>query len=160
MAKRPQLPLDTEKLTEMVMARMLRLHQRVYERTDGKLGARLAGVSCLLLRTTGRRSGATRTVALAYATDGPDYILVASNNGSDQPPGWLENLRAHPEVEIQVGTVRSPGTASVVERGAPPYERLLRLANANNSWRYFHYQQKTSRPIPVVLVSPAPIALH
>ena len=141
---------------ERLLASVLGLHQRLYQASGGWLGARLGQVHCLLLHTVGRRSGMQRTVALAYVRQGTDYILVASNNGSDRPPQWLENLRAHPEVELQVARERLRGVARVVERGAADYERLLRAANANVGWRYFHYQQRTNRPIPVVVVTPAP----
>jgi deazaflavin-dependent oxidoreductase (nitroreductase family) len=133
----------------------LKLHQALYERTDGRMGHRMIGVPTLLLRTTGRRSGATRCNALVYASDGPGYVLVASNGGSDKAPGWLFNLQENPAVEIQLGRERSAGTARVVERGDEDYERLWRLVNDNNHGRYDAYQASTSRPIPLVVVTPA-----
>jgi hypothetical protein len=47
-----------------------------------------------------------------------------------------------------------PGTARVLEPGDQDYERLWRLANDNNHDRYDDYQSKTSRPIPLIVVSP------
>jgi deazaflavin-dependent oxidoreductase (nitroreductase family) len=138
-----------------VTGQVLRIHQRIYERSGGRVGHRMIGVPTLLLRTTGRRSGATRTNALVYARDDRDYLVVASNGGADQPPGWLHNVRAEPEVEIQVGTERMSGAARIVEPGHPDYERLWEIVNANNRDRYRGYQQKTSRPIPVVAVTPS-----
>ena len=41
----------------------LKVHQLVYERSGGLVGHRLLGMPTLLLRTTGRRSGQTRTSA-------------------------------------------------------------------------------------------------
>ena len=126
----------------------------------GTMGAQIAahlanaGVPTLLLSTIGRRSGATRTNALVYARDGEDYLLVASNGGADTPPAWLHNLRAHPDVEIQVARERRKGLARVVEATDPDYERLWRIVNANNHDRYTAYQQQTSRSIPVVAVTP------
>ncbi len=79
---------------------VLRVHDALYQGTDGRIGHRMIGVPTLLLRTTGRRSGATRTNSLVYARDGSDYLLVPSNGGADQPPAWLHNLRANPEVEV------------------------------------------------------------
>jgi len=114
----------------------------------------MIGVPTLLLRTTGRRSGVTRTNALVYARDGDDYLVVASAGGADQAPAWLHNLRAHPEVEIQVGRERRPGSARIVEGGDPDYDRLWRIVNDNNRDRYAGYQKKTSRPIPVIAVTP------
>jgi deazaflavin-dependent oxidoreductase (nitroreductase family) len=115
----------------------------------------MIGVPTLLLRTTGRRSGATRTNALVYARDGEDYLVVASNGGADRPPAWLHNLRAEPQVEVQVRRDRQRGTARIVEPSDPDYERLWKLVNENNRDRYTAYQQQTARPIPVIAITPS-----
>ena|ERR1700742_880637 len=133
----------------------LRVHERVYKATDGRIGHRLLGVPTLLLRTTGRRSGATRTNGLVYAPDGGDYLVVPSNGGADRPSAWLLNLQAEPEVEIQVGRERQRGSSRVVEPSDPDYARLWKIVNENNGDRYTAYQEATSRPIPVVVLTPA-----
>lgn len=133
---------------------VLRVHQELYVRSDGRIGHRTIGVPTLLLRTTGRRSGATRTNALVYARDGSDYLVVASNGGADRPPGWLHNVRAKPEVEIQIGRERKRATARIIESSDPSYDRLWKMVNENNRDRYTAYQQKTSRPIPVIAITP------
>jgi len=115
----------------------------------------MIGVPSLLLRTTGRKSGAERTNALIYAMDGPDYVLVASNGGSDNAPGWYFNAREKPQVAIQVGQQKLSGTARILDQGDGDYERLWRLVNDNNHARYDAYQKMTSRPIPLVVVSPS-----
>jgi F420H(2)-dependent quinone reductase len=138
-----------------VQRAVLELHGRLYEGSDGRVGHRMIGVPTLLLRSTGRRSGARRCNALVYAADGADYVLVASNGGSDRAPGWLHNVRAQPEVEVQVGRARSPGTARVLEPGDEEYARLWRLVNDNNHGRYDAYQRNTARPIPLVVVAPS-----
>jgi F420H(2)-dependent quinone reductase len=135
---------------------VLSVHQWLYSRSGGRIGHRLIGVPSLLLRTTGRKSGMFRTSALVYARDGDSYLLVASNGGADQPPGWLFNIQAQPKVEIRVGTVTMSATAAVVNAGDPGYPRLWEAVNDNNHGRYDRYQAKTSRPIPVVVVTPAP----
>jgi deazaflavin-dependent oxidoreductase (nitroreductase family) len=155
---------------------LLTVHQRLYERSGGRLGHRLIRLRFLLLRTTGRRTGQPRTVTLAYARDaagpgragpdraGPDradedradYVVVASNYGSEQPPGWLLNISADPRVQIQDGPRRTGATARIVSPGDPGYERLWQLVNDHNHGRYRGYQAKTSRPIPVVVLTPGP----
>jgi F420H(2)-dependent quinone reductase len=137
-----------------VMGQVLRLHEQLYKRSDGRVGHRMIGVPTLLLRTTGRRSGATRTNGLVYARDGNDYLVVASNGGADRPPAWLHNLQANPDVEIQIGRERRKGAARVVEPTDPDYDRLWGIVNAGNRDRYRAYQQKTARPIPVIVVTP------
>src|ERR1035437_1548211 len=135
---------------------VLSVHQWLYSRSGGRIGHRLIGVPWLLLRTTGRKSAAVRTCALVYAKDGDSYLLVASNGGADRPPGWLFNIQAQPKVEIQIGTVTKSATATVVDAGDPRYPRLWKAVNDNNHGRYDGYQAKTSRPTPVVVVTPAP----
>jgi deazaflavin-dependent oxidoreductase (nitroreductase family) len=137
-----------------VTGMVLRVHERLYVSSDGRVGHQMIGVPTLLLRTTGRRSGATRTNALVYARDGDDYLLVASNGGADRPPAWLHNLRANPAVEIQVARERRQGTARVIESTDPDYARLWQLVNDNNHDRYAAYQRQTSRPIAVIAVTP------
>src|SRR3954470_16637815 len=100
-------------------SQVLRVHEQIYRRTDGRLGHRMIGVPTLLLRTTGRRSGVTRTNGLVYARDGDSYLVVASNGGADRAPAWLYNLRAKPEVGIQVRRERLTGSARVVESSDP-----------------------------------------
>lgn len=135
-------------------AQMLRLHQAIYERTDGRVGHRLLGVPTLLLRTTGRRSGASRTNALVYATDDGSYLVVPSNGGAERPPGWFFNLQQDPVVEVQIGRERAAAKAEVIGQADPDFERLWRLVNENNRDRYTTYQQKCSRRIPVVALRP------
>ncbi len=134
---------------------ILRIHEAVYKATDGRIGHRTIGVPTLLLRTTGRRSGASRTNALVYAHDGDDYLLVASNGGADRHPAWLHNLKANPDVGIQVGRERRNATARVIEPSAPDYQRLWKIVNDNNRDRYTAYQRQTSRPIPVIAITPS-----
>jgi F420H(2)-dependent quinone reductase len=111
-------------------------------------------VPCLLLRTTGRRTRRTRTASLVYARDGDDYLVVGSLGGADETPGWLYNLRARPDVEVQVGRDRFGAVATVVERDDPDHPRLWRLVNENNHHRYERYQARTARPIPVIRLTP------
>jgi deazaflavin-dependent oxidoreductase (nitroreductase family) len=133
----------------------LRVHEKLYKATDGRIGHRLLGVPTLLLRTTGRRSGVTRTNGLVYAADGADYLVVPSNGGADQPPAWLFNLKAKPEVEVQIGRERQKGNGRVVDPSDPDYARLWKIVNENNGDRYTAYQSETSRPIPVVAITPS-----
>ena len=136
-------------------SQVLRFHEALYKATDGRVGHRMVGVPTLLLRTTGRRSGASRTNGLVYARDGTDYLVVASNGGADRPPAWLHNLRADPNVEVQIGRHRRRGTARIVEASDPNYERLWKLVNENNRDRYTAYQRQTTRPIPVIAITPS-----
>jgi deazaflavin-dependent oxidoreductase (nitroreductase family) len=125
-------------------------HVRSYRETGGELGHDWKeGTSVLLLTTVGRRSGEPRTTPLIYGTSGEDYVIVASNGGSDDPPGWFANLEARPDVELQVlddTFTAHARTATACERPAL-WEEMLR------HWpHYAEYQESTGREIPVVLL--------
>ena len=134
---------------------MLRVHDAVYQKTNGWIGHRTLGIPSLLLHTVGAKTGAARTASLTYARDGDDYLIVASKGGDPKAPGWYHNLKANPSVEINVGPRRFGVTAKPVLPDDPDYARLWKIVNENNSNRYEAYQQKTSRPIPVVKLTPA-----
>jgi deazaflavin-dependent oxidoreductase (nitroreductase family) len=142
-------------LYDTIFSTTLRVHEFVYKNTDGLIGHRVLGVTTLLLRTTGRKSGKTRTNALVYASDDGGYLVVPSNGGADRPPGWLHNIQAKPLVEVQIGRSKGSATASVVQKDDPDFERLWELVNRNNGDRYKAYQRKTAREIPVVVLRPS-----
>lgn len=137
---------------------MLKLHDRVYRGSKGRIGHRVpGGPATLILHTVGVKTGAARSNSLAYARDGESYVVVASNGGSDSAPGWYFNVRARPEVEVNVGPRRFRATARVVEGGDTDYARVWRIANEmpGNRGRYDGYQRRTSRAIAVVVLTAA-----
>ena len=122
----PSLPFELPS-SKQIFVKTLQVHQLVYEGTRGLIGHRiLMGMPALMLRTTGRRSGLTRTNALVYGKDGDRLMVVASNGGYRKPPAWLLNLQADPSVEVQVGVRRWPGTATPVWPGDADYDAAVR----------------------------------
>ena len=105
----------------------------------------------LLLTTTGRRSGKARTTPLTFFRDGADLVVIASNGGADRPPGWSLNLQQNPRAVVEIGTDEvavTARTASAAER-----KRLWVPITATYSG-YARYQEKTTRRIPVVILTP------
>jgi deazaflavin-dependent oxidoreductase (nitroreductase family) len=125
-------------------------HVRTYRETDGELGHDWKrGSPVLLLTTTGRSSGEPRTTPLIYGRSGDDYLIVASNGGSPEPPAWFRNLRAQPEVEVQVLADRFRAHARVATAEEKPamWEEMV------GHWPpYEDYQRRTDREIPVVVL--------
>ncbi|MCW2689921.1 MAG: hypothetical protein JWR37_4811 [Mycobacterium sp.] len=142
-------------LADTALYALLRLHDTVYQRTNGRIGHHLPGAPpSLLLHTVGAKTGQARTNSLSYARDGDDYLVVASKGGDPRSPGWYHNLKANPNVEINTGPKRFGVTARPVLPDDPDYGRLWDIVNKNNADRYVEYQKKTSRPIPVVVLTP------
>lgn len=108
-------------------------------------------VPSLLLTTTGRKSGDRFIFPLFYGKIGDSYFVVASKGGAPQHPGWYRNILVHPEVEVQVGSVKMKARA----RTAAGDERTQLWEKALEFWPpYADYQKKTEREIPVVVLDP------
>jgi deazaflavin-dependent oxidoreductase (nitroreductase family) len=120
-----------------------------YRATDGQEGHDWEGTQALILTTTGRRSGERRDSALIYGVNGDDYVIVASKGGAPDDPSWYKNLKADPDVEVQVWGDRFRAVA----RDATPAERGTLWPIMTKEWpAYDEYQGKTDRQIPVVVL--------
>jgi F420H(2)-dependent quinone reductase len=124
----------------------------LYKASGGRLGGRFKGAPVLLLTTTGRKTGKSRTTPLLYGEDAGRYVVVASVGGAPKHPAWYLNLGGDAAATIQVGgrklSVRGE-TASPEER-ARLWTLMTRLYPG-----YDAYQAKTSREIPVVVLTPS-----
>jgi deazaflavin-dependent oxidoreductase (nitroreductase family) len=109
----------------------------------------------LLLTTTGAKSGQPRTNPLVYFKDGDRIIIVASKAGAPTNPDWYYNLVAHSLVTIEVGTEAYQVQASIAE-GAER-ERLY-AAIVAQSPGFGEYQRKTTRQIPIIILTRADAA--
>jgi deazaflavin-dependent oxidoreductase (nitroreductase family) len=131
---------------------LTRLHTLAFRLTGGLCGSRVPGAPpMLLLDDVGARSGRKRTNPLAYLEDGDKIVIVASKGGSPRHPAWFHNLRANPDTTVQVGSRRIPVTARV----ASSNERSRLWPKVVAMYRgYEHYQRRTSRQIPLVILEP------
>lgn len=128
------------------------LHKALYRRTGGRIAGRMGKTQFLLLTTTGRKSGQPRTTVLNYAADGDRLILIASNGGDDREPQWYRNLKANPDVTVQVGSqTRRMRAATGTPEEKSRYWPVMTAAYPG----YDKYQTKTERDIPVVVLDPA-----
>jgi deazaflavin-dependent oxidoreductase (nitroreductase family) len=142
-------------LADKALGLFVKVHDAVYQGSHGWIGHRIPGApNSLLLHSVGAKTGLPRTHSLSYARDGADYLVVASNGGDRRSPAWYHNLKATPRVEINVGRRRFAVTAAAVLPDDPDYARLWRIVNANNANRYDGYQARTTRPIPVIRLTP------
>ena len=117
-------------------------------------GVGMFGDHVLLMTAKGAKSGDAITTPLVYGREGDDYIIVASKGGAPTHPMWFGNIRAHPEVEVEVanehGTEKFKARARVVESRQ---ERDRLFTEMSKIWpSYVDYQTRTERLIPVVVL--------
>ena len=95
---------------------------------------------------------AERVSPMVYFPDGDRMLIVASKAGAPTNPDWYHNLKARPEVTVEVGTETFP----VVAEELPRPERDEKWAEITAVAPGFaEYQEKTSRTIPVLALTRA-----
>jgi deazaflavin-dependent oxidoreductase (nitroreductase family) len=125
----------------------------LYERSGGTEGTTLRGMPVIVLTSVGAKSGKLRKTALMRVEHDGEYAVVASLGGAPQNPVWYYNLVAHPHVELQDGPVKRDYLAREVtgEEKARWWERSVAAYPP-----YADYQAKTTRQIPVFVLTPMP----
>ena len=79
--------------------------------------------------------------------DGDTLYIFGSARGSDRHPDWFYNLKAHPDIIIEMGTQTIPVRATETV-GA---EREAVFARQATRFPIFaEYERKTGRKIPVI----------
>ncbi len=121
-----------------------------FRRNHGKVGGGFEGAPLLLLHTIGARSGQPRINPMMYLQDGDRYLVFASKAGADTHPDWYHNLKAHPDVRIEVGD----GTLDVhaEELYGSEHDELFERQAALYPG-FAGYQRQTERIIPVIALS-------
>ena len=135
----------------LAMKYFARVHIWAYQRTNGRVGARLLWFPAALVTTTGRKTGLPRTTPTLYLGDGDRVVLPASFGGRDADPGWYRNLKSNPEVHVQIRGEH----LDLMARDATDDERkrywpkLIRIYPP-----YRGYRQAADRKIPLVVCEP------
>jgi deazaflavin-dependent oxidoreductase (nitroreductase family) len=124
-----------------------RWHVRLYHLTRGVIGHKSPLGPTLILETRGRKTGLTRSVALLYYEKATVFFVVASNGGRPGHPEWLLNLRAHPEVDVQLGARTFAAIARELPSSEEP-ELWRELVHHYHGWA--NNQSLTDRTISVV----------
>jgi F420H(2)-dependent quinone reductase len=130
---------------------MARGNTWIYRRTNGKVGGMVQNAPVALVTTTGRKTGQPRVSPLLYLREGDRVILCASRAGSDRHPLWYLNLKANPEVSVQIKDdvlrLRAREATGVERDGYWP--KLVELYPTFDDYRSW-----TDRILPIVICDP------
>jgi deazaflavin-dependent oxidoreductase (nitroreductase family) len=116
----------------------------------GKVGGPFEGAPMIIVHHVGARTGTERTNPLVYLPDGDDMVIAATKGGAPANPDWYHNLKAHPRIEVEVGTETFPVEATEVT-GSERDELWRRLVAMRPS--FAEYETKTSRVFPMFRLS-------
>jgi deazaflavin-dependent oxidoreductase (nitroreductase family) len=122
-----------------------------FRANEGRAGGMFEGKPLLLLHNVGAKSGRQFVTPLVYLADEGRYVIFASKGGAPNNPGWFHNLKAEPNVSIEVGT----DTLDVVATEATGEERdRLYGIQEERMPQFADYAANTDRKIPVVVLTP------
>lgn len=120
-----------------------------FRRTGGVISGELGGPQFrfLLITATGAKTGRERTVPVGYVKVHGRLLVLASKGGGETDPLWFRNVVAHPDVVVELGaeTFRARAVALEGEERDDIFAAIVAKAP-----RFGEYQERTSRPIPVV----------
>lgn len=121
-----------------------------FRKNHGQVGGYFKGAPLLLLHTTGARTGKQRVNPVMYLKDGDRLVVFASNGGAPKNPHWYHNLKAHPDIEVEVGddVIGVHVEEALGAKRDELYERQSALYP-----RFGEYQRSTKRRIPVMVLA-------
>lgn len=119
-----------------------------FRANEGRVGGLFEGAPMILIHHVGAKSGAERVAPLVYFPQ-PDgsMMIIASAGGAPNNPAWYHNLKAHPTIDVEVGTE----TFGVQVAELDPDERAVvwpQLVAARPG--FGDYEKKAGRTIPVL----------
>jgi deazaflavin-dependent oxidoreductase (nitroreductase family) len=122
-----------------------------FRANGGKAGGMFEGMPLVLVHNVGAKSGKEYVTPLVYLADGDDVVIFASKGGAPENPGWYHNLKAEPNVSIEVGDRKLDALAT--EATGDERDRLYSAQEVVQP-QFGEYATKTDRKIPVIVLSP------
>jgi deazaflavin-dependent oxidoreductase (nitroreductase family) len=128
-----------------------KLNVPVYRLTRGRLMNKIGSAPVMLLTSIGRRSGQPRTAPVVYGQDGERLVVISSNGGNHNTPGWAYNLKDNPDAEVELRGRRRLVRARVAdgEERARLWEHMNRVYGG-----FDDYDANVSRDIAVFVLEP------
>ena len=89
--------MDWDALNEEVIAE--------FRSNEGRV-ARFGDNPVAILHTLGAKTGTLRLTPLVVIEDQGDQLIFGTKAGDPRHPDWYFNVRAHPRIEVEMGTER------------------------------------------------------
>jgi deazaflavin-dependent oxidoreductase (nitroreductase family) len=125
-----------------------------FRANHGRVGGVLAGTPIILIHHIGAKTGTERVTPLAYSSlPESRLVIAASNGGSPTHPTWYHNLKAHPMIDVELGSETFTALAEEVSGAgrAALWPKLVAKSPALGA-----YQAQTPRQIPLFTLTRQP----
>jgi deazaflavin-dependent oxidoreductase (nitroreductase family) len=113
------------------------------------------GRSLVVMHTLGAKSGEERLNPVMGIPEEGAWLVAATYAGQPVDPAWAHNLRAHPDLDLEVAAADSVETVAVHAEELPEPARSI-------GWEKFKaaspgfasYEEKTDRAFPIFKLTP------
>ena len=122
-----------------------------FRANGGTAGGIFEGKPLLLLHNVGAKSGTEYVTPLVYLGDDGRTFIFASKGGAPNHPGWFHNLKANPDVSIEIGGDTKEVVA--VELTGEDRSRIFEIQKEQQP-QFAEYEAATDRQIPVIELAP------
>jgi deazaflavin-dependent oxidoreductase (nitroreductase family) len=122
-----------------------------FRANGGTAGGMFEGMPLVLVHNVGAKSGTEYVTPLVYLGEDGRTFIFGSKGGADSHPGWFHNLKANPEVSIEIGSDTVDVVA--VELTGSERDRIYEAQKAAQP-QFAEYEAKTDRKIPVIELAP------
>jgi len=120
-----------------------------FRENQGKVGGHFENSTILLLHNVGAKSGRERITPMVAIEDGDRLLVIASKGGADVHPDWYFNIKANPDVKVELGTETFQARATITDE---PERSDLYAKMASINPGFAEYPKMTNRVIPVILL--------
>jgi len=120
-----------------------------FRANDGKTSGPFAETPLMIMTTKGAKSGKERVIPIVFTKDGDRIVIAASKAGAPTNPDWYWNIKANPEVTVELPGDTFRARATEVDRAER--DRLY-AAHAAAMPNFAEYETLTDRVIPIVVL--------
>ncbi len=136
-------------LQNTIKKTVTRFHVLLYRSSGGKIWKTMQGFPVLILTTTGRKSGKTRSTPVVYIRDDNNYMIAASNGGFKNHSSWYYNITANNNIRVDINGKTHWVTAEILEGEERDKAYEIFKSQGDNFVKY-EKQTEGIRTIPVI----------
>ena len=127
-----------------------------FRANGGRVDSAGFGPHLVLVHTVGAKTGTARVNPAMSLRDGDAWLVIGSAMGAPKDPAWAVNLRAHPDVDIEVaadGGVETVPVTAVELDGAEYDAAFARFVGRSSAFAAYQ-RRATERRLPVIRLAP------
>jgi deazaflavin-dependent oxidoreductase (nitroreductase family) len=129
-----------------------------FRANGGVVETRGFGRGLVVLHTIGARTGQERVVPVAGVRDERGWLVIASAGGAHRHPGWYFNLKAQPDVTVEVpadegGAVRLLPVRAAELTGDDYAESWARFVARSKAFERYR-ERSNGRDLPILRLEP------